>query len=132
MNAHAEQITYLSNGDPQTGVGKQYLYVNAVEREGRPFGKELLECTQIGGTLTSPSPHSDQCKGTFIFPDGQLTWQNGTSSPSAAPPENIDIAITGGTKRYAGASGYGHVVLTAPGESTQTLYLRLRSDEGEQ
>ncbi|MFE0544063.1 hypothetical protein [Streptomyces sp. NPDC058891] len=128
LTAHAEQITYLSNGNPQTGVGKQYLYINTIQRNGRPFGTEMLECTQIGGTLTSPSPHSDQCRGTFLFPDGQVTWQNGTSSPTSAPPEDIDIAITGGTDRYAGATGYGHVNLTAPGESTQTLHLWLRPE----
>ncbi|MEU8591635.1 hypothetical protein AB0C59_32305 [Streptomyces sp. NPDC048664] len=109
-------------------MGNQHLYINAIERGGRSYGTELVECTQIGGSLTPPGPHSDQCIGTFIFPDGQLTWQNGTASSSLAAPEDINIVITGGTKRYTRASGHGHVVVLAPGSTRQTLHLWLEPE----
>jgi hypothetical protein len=85
---------------PQGAPGDQAIFRSAVKNaEGRRIGWSSVVCEIVFGKQL-------QCNGVYRLPGGTLT---GTalvpaSESSTAP---VHIAITGGTGRYAGASGQG-------------------------
>ncbi|EFL21988.1 hypothetical protein SSOG_01700 [Streptomyces himastatinicus ATCC 53653] len=65
-----------------------------------------------------------QCVGTLVLPDGDITFQ-GLISVTAAGPGDINVAITGGTGRYRTAHGFIHAVITNTTDTNLTVHLIL-------
>lgn len=72
------------------------------ERQQRP-GRQLLASAK---SLTRGLAN---CVATAVLPGGSLTGQGVVEISSAGTPHPTDLAITGGTGRYAGARGTLHV-----------------------
>ncbi len=101
--------TFVSISHTQQGApGDEAIFRSALKNgQGRRVGSSSVVCEIVLGKLL-------QCNGVFTLPGGTLT---GTavvpaSETSTAP---VHIAITGGTGRYAGASGQG---VTTPQSQT--------------
>ena len=96
----------LSQGD-ETIVNDQ-LTVTHKRKGGYPIiGHDSGTCTF---TRIIDSRHGlANCVATAVLPGGSLTGQGAVEISSAGKPQPTDLAITGGTSKYAGARGTLHL-----------------------
>jgi hypothetical protein len=98
--AKTVQLTVNGSGDAQ---GNGFTLASDLYRDGQRVGSGGGTCTITrleGGSGTL------QCLMTFALPDGDITVQG--HSPYAPPPQDFNLAITGGTGTYKTSSGYVH------------------------
>ncbi len=83
-------------GPEDASVGDMFVFTLRLSKAGRRVGRGHVACT-----MTQLRPPVPQCVGTFRLTGGQITVQ-GLTPPDDRP---FTVAITGGTRRYAGARG---------------------------
>lgn len=95
--------------------GDQIVSNDLLLREGRQEGYDSLACT-----LTTLTPLQSECSVTFVFGRSTITAQYANT-----PPPRKELAITGGTGRYANAHGTA-VILESATSRGGTAEFRLR------
>lgn len=89
---------------------------NAVAQFGKPKGALV---GSDSGTMTLVSPTVVNTKGTAVLPGGTIRFAGQISEAAAS----VNISVTGGTGRYAGARGRLEVrSLDASGARTTNVY----------
>ncbi len=98
--------------------GDMFLGSDALtwRNSGKPAGTFVFACTFITSSWV-------QCHGTFDLPKGQLTGQIAFES-TAEGPDELHVAITGGSGAYSGARGSIHQTTTPDGKDVFTVRLR--------
>jgi hypothetical protein len=94
----AEQI---DAGKPGPSLGDRQILTEDVFRKGKRVGTSDLECTIVRADLPK---FAAQCLTTTTLPAGQITAQ-GIVTSDQLEKVPFQQAITGGTGRYAGATG---------------------------
>ncbi|MER7467089.1 hypothetical protein [Streptomyces sp. NPDC097981] len=97
------KTTLLTPNGPGDAQGSGFTLSNDLYRDGQVVGSGGGDCTIIdfeagSGTL--------QCLLTFALANGDITVQG--HAPYAVPPQDFDVAITGGTGSYQSSRGYVH------------------------
>ena len=96
----------LSQGD-ETIVNDQ-LTVTHKRKGGYPIiGHDSGTCTFT--RIVDSRQGLANCVATAVLPGGSLTGQGVVAISSAGKPQPTDLAITGGTGKYAGARGTLHL-----------------------
>lgn len=89
-------------GEPGPGPGDQQLFLDRVVRGKKTIG------TNVGQAIVFVLREDRlvvQLTATVTLPAGTLTTQGVIDENPARGPEPLRLAVTGGTGRYAGASG---------------------------
>jgi hypothetical protein len=98
------EAKFVNVGRPRPSLGDKIVFHSDLRSEGETIGHDGATCTV---TSLEEAPGGEfQCIGTLWFDEGQITVQ-GLIQLSA---ERSEIAITGGTGTYEGASGHVTVV----------------------
>jgi hypothetical protein len=117
-----DRDTGLDLGAPGLSAGDTEVFLDDVQRRGQTVGTEAGSCTI---TSVSASRLVAACTATLLLPEGQLTFQGVNDENPAVGPTSFLWAVTGGTGRYAGATG--EVTGTfRPGTDTVDLNVRFR------
>jgi hypothetical protein len=104
-------ISHTQNGAP----GDQAIFRSNLKVAGRKVGHSSVVCEIVlGGSL--------QCNGIYHLPGGTLTG-TATVSASESSTAPVHIAVTGGTGRYAHASGQGISTPESPTVSRTVISL---------
>ncbi len=98
--ARITQFTPNGSGDAQ---GNGFTFAQDLYRDGQVVGSGGGTCTI---THLETPPGTLQCLSTYALPDGDITVQG--HAPFAQPPQDFDLAITGGTGSYKTIRGYVH------------------------
>lgn len=89
-------------------VGDSFVFTGTLRQAGEKVGTDRAKCTfkSIEGTSKSPRAGVTRCKATFKLPRGdiQAAGRMGIDF-TAAEPEDFTLRLTGGTRRYEGATG---------------------------
>jgi hypothetical protein len=118
------QETELDLGEPGFGPGDQYVFASDLLRwdDGRPTGDYAAACTfarvEDGGQAAVAT-----CLATLRLPRGQITLQGLVTFSEDL--ESFDVAVTGGSGRYAGAGGTATIRFMSETVERYTLRLRL-------
>jgi hypothetical protein len=112
------EAKFVNVGRPRLSLGDEIVFHSDLRNEGEPIGHDGATCTV---TSLEEAPGGEfQCVGTLWFDgEGQITVQ-GLILASA---ERSEIAITGGTGTYEGASG--HVTFVPQTERRARLIISL-------
>ena len=117
------QHTFLvaDPGSPPISLGDREVFSSVLSGDKR--GTDGGVCTVVnvidGPALTGVY----SCNVTARFADGQITGQALVLSTAGANPARFDIAVTGGTGAYEGASGHVAVETLGPGRANLTFVL---------
>lgn len=98
----AETSTEIDGGPAAFSAGDGEIFVDDVQRRGRSIGSAAGICTLA---LVSEARLVGLCSTTITLPDGSLTTQGVFEEDPSQGPAGLRWAVTGGTGRYAGASG---------------------------
>jgi hypothetical protein len=101
------QVTDLDLGDPGPSAGDRFIVFGTVLWNGEPAGMGGYECVTM---LFRPGPDpngppeaaTDQCTGSVLLAQGQLTAQGLVDRTGPVP---VTVGITGGTGAYRTAHG---------------------------
>ncbi|WP_394849161.1 hypothetical protein LZC95_17150 [Pendulispora brunnea] len=111
-----DQFEFIDLGAPGVGVGDMYVFSDRLFQNGQPFGRDGGSCQVTG---VSGAAILTNCVMSIERPDGQIAvqalWNHGTTP--------LDMAITGGTGRYANVRG--HVRATDIGTPNEAYRLEL-------
>jgi hypothetical protein len=95
--------TEFDGGPPGFSAGDGEIFVDDVQRRGRSIGSAAGICTVA---LISEERLVAVCSATITLADGTLTTQGVFDEDLAVGPAGESrSAVTGGTGRYAGATG---------------------------
>lgn len=97
-------------------VGDEAVFASTLTKDGHPFGTTEAVCV----VTTREKDPLLSCTGTFNLPDGTLAAAAGGRLFSTT---TVEIAITGGTGRYAAAGGTITSVTQPDGTSVDTVHL---------
>ncbi|MGH3369983.1 MAG: allene oxide cyclase barrel-like domain-containing protein, partial [Nocardioidaceae bacterium] len=99
--------TELDLGAAGFSQGDQTVFSDDLRRGGEKIGTDAGVCTvaRVAGADTELT-----CIATFRLPRGTITTQ---AMFAVAQLPRVDLAITGGTGAYSGASGHGRTVAGA-------------------
>ncbi|MFD7609299.1 hypothetical protein [Streptomyces sp. NPDC059828] len=86
-------------------MGGQIFSTDDLLRDGEPYGSEVTTCV----TASVSPTHATLCRGSFLLPGGEITWEHAQLDSAATP---YDVAITGGTGDYKKARGYARIERT--------------------
>lgn len=89
--------TYVDNGDAGESQGDTFVFTSKLTQRGKTVGHTGVVCT-----ITSEVRLENLCIGTARFDDGQLAVQGLFGEDDA---DEFELAITGGTGDWEGASG---------------------------
>lgn len=108
-------------GTPGPSQGDEFVISGNLLQGAATVGTfgEVCTLTRVGPAVDS---FDQQCVGTFVLPDGQITIQ-GLISVTAAGPGDIKLAITGGTGRYRTAHGFLQAVTVNATDTAVTVHL---------
>jgi hypothetical protein len=98
----AENSTELDGGPVGFSAGDGEIFVDDVQRRGRSIGSSAGSCTLA---LVSDARLVGLCSATITLSDGSLTTHGVFDEDPSQGPAGLRWAVTGGTGRYAGASG---------------------------
>jgi len=108
-------------GSPPISLGDREVFSSVLS--GARRGTDGGVCTVVnvidGPGLTGVY----HCTVTAQFADGQITGQALVLSTAGANPARFNIAVTGGTGAYEGASGHVAVETLGPGRANLTFVL---------
>ncbi|WP_143219126.1 allene oxide cyclase barrel-like domain-containing protein [Actinokineospora bangkokensis] len=93
-----DKNTLVDVGAPGVGVGDYYVYANVLGRDGRAVGTDGSSCLV---TAVDQGKVTTSCVLSVKLPEGQLTAQSLWSTGEGV----VEMAVTGGTGAYRGASG---------------------------
>src|SRR3954452_18822653 len=119
---HATQITdeFMDLGAPGLSPGDQAVFATAVSRDGRPEGTTGGSCTvtnlNADNTFTATCQATSRLRGGLLTTQALVTFRNGVQPP-------FQLAITGGTGVYSGASG--EVEVQQSTDTTEDYIVRL-------
>jgi hypothetical protein len=101
---HAVEVTdeFIDLGASGLSPGDQIVFATTVSRDGRPEGVAGGSCTVT--TVDSYDRFTASCQATARLRGGQITSQALITFRDGLQPP-FTLAITGGTRRYRGASG---------------------------
>jgi hypothetical protein len=95
--------TEFDGGPEGFSAGDGEIFVDDVQRRSRSIGSQAGICTLA---LVSEARLIGLCSTTVMLSDGSLTTQGAfEEDPAEGPAGEIRWAVTGGTGRYAGATG---------------------------
>ncbi|MFJ3233995.1 hypothetical protein [Streptomyces sp. NPDC086787] len=110
--------TFLpSEGEWSGTVGGQLFSTADLFRDGQPYGHEVTTCVT---SSVAPTTHTTLCRGSYLLPDGEITWEHAQRGQEVFP---YDVAITGGTGEYKKARGFVRIDRTE--ESGGDYYLNI-------
>jgi hypothetical protein len=120
------QSEFLDLGTSGPSLGDELAFSEILKQRGREVGDSAVTCT-----VTEAVPPYDvlvfQCLGTLSLRHrGQITLQGRIEVQGEDDPGPFEVAITGGTREFSGASGRAIVRDVSP---TRTVY-RLQFDAG--
>ncbi|RNG38833.1 allene oxide cyclase barrel-like domain-containing protein [Streptomyces botrytidirepellens] len=115
------QFSFVDVGTPGPSQGDEFVLSGDLLQGAATVGTfgEVCTLTRVGPVADS---FDQQCVGTLVLADGQITIQ-GIVSVTAAGPGDITVAITGGTGRYRTAHGYVHATLINATDTGLTVHL---------
>ncbi len=124
LRSVTQQDVDLDLGEQGFGPGDQYVFASDLFRQddGRPTGDDAGACTfaRIDEAAGASVAH---CVATLRLPRGQITLQGLVTFTEDLG--SFDVAVTGGTGRYAGAGGTATVRPMSETEERHTLRLHL-------
>lgn len=95
--------TEFDGGPEGFSAGDGEIFVDDVQRRSRSIGSQAGICTLA---LVSEERLIGLCSTTVVLADGSLTTQGAfQEDPAEGPAGEVRWAVTGGTGRYAGATG---------------------------
>lgn len=97
VTATVTEVSQMDLGATGPSLGDEIVFSGKLLRGGQEVGHQGAVCTTV-----SLQRQEAQCNATYSFGDGQITAQAVFILGSAAPYE---VAITGGTAKYEGATG---------------------------
>ncbi len=117
-----DRNTDLDLGEPGLSAGDTQVFLDDVQRRGRPVGTNAGMCTI---TTLSETRLAVTCSATLTLPEGTLTLQGAADEDPDEGPTGFEWAVTGGTGRYADAGGEA-VGTFRPDSDIVDLVIRLR------
>jgi hypothetical protein len=112
------------NGPQRVSAGDTLSFRSDLLRAGKDVGDLLAVCTVVSGADFRTAGVT--CHATYELPEGKLAVQVGGAGIFAA--KSVDGVITGGTKRYAHATG----TFSSPsgdGDTVTTMKLRMPAED---
>ena len=104
------QSIRLNVGPPAASTGDRLVFSHTLTSAGKTTGLSGVECALTSVTTSKPKGKQkpvtsarSHCVGTIVLTDGQIAAQGLTDL--IGPDGNFELAVTGGTGRYAGAVG---------------------------
>jgi hypothetical protein len=120
-----ENSTEFDGGPEGFSAGDGEIFVDDVQRRGRSIGSAAGICTLA---LVSEARLIGLCSTTITLSDGSLTTQGAfDEDPSVGPAGVFSWAVTGGTGRYAGATGEA-IGTVRPGSDAEIFDWEIRLD----
>ncbi|MCL4289090.1 MAG: hypothetical protein KJ051_02335 [Thermoleophilia bacterium] len=104
-----------------TSVGDQFFFTGALTRDGKPAGR--LEDMDV---VIDPRIEGFARWATLLLPEGTIVAAGGGGNRGASgwhPPAEDSLAILGGTRAYAGATG--EITVRDRPDGTQRLTISL-------
>jgi hypothetical protein len=122
--------TDKSGADPT--LGDEFVFSDDLfdRKGGTKLGTDGVVCTIVRlQPATAPTEASLQCQATISLAGGQITVQGLFTTPTAdnSFPPPFDLAVTGGTGDFEGASG--HITVEELNETDSNLTVFLTSDD---
>jgi hypothetical protein len=114
--------TDLDLGASGFSAGDQQVFVNDAVHAGKRIGQEVGVC-QIA--LASSTRLIATCQSSLVLRGGTLTTQGVFQEDPRKGPTGLTAAVTGGTGRYAGATGQS-VGTFVPGTDDVNVVITLR------
>lgn len=106
VTATLTEATQIDLGAAGSSLGDEIVFSGPLMQGGQQIGHQGAVCTTV-----SLQRQEAQCTATYSFGGGQITAQSLIILNSPAPYE---VAITGGTGKYEGATGQIHVLPATP------------------
>jgi hypothetical protein len=115
---------FVNVGAPAFSLGDQQVFSSDLlrHRGGSKLGTDGGACTAV--RILGPDSGVFQCVVTAAFSRGQITTQALVEFADGQTPPPLDIATTGGTGKFEGASGHVNVKELSETESILTFYVR--------
>jgi allene oxide cyclase-like protein len=128
---HEDQTQANDVGAPGPSLGDEFIFSSVLLRRagGEQVGTDGGVCTfvRLEQNNTVGTAH---CVATASLAGGQITLQGlATFSLSATTNPPSDVAITGGTGAYEGASGHVHIEEVSESDSILTFHLQRAEDD---
>jgi len=104
------QSIRLNVGPKEASTGDRLVFSHTLTKGGKTAGLSGVECVLTSVTTSAPKGKQkpvtsarSHCIATVVLTDGQIAAQGLTDLTD--PAGAFDLAVTGGTGRYAGAAG---------------------------
>ncbi len=110
FGAVAVQSIRLNVGAPAASTGDRLIFSHTLTSGGTTAGLSGVECALTSVTTSKPKDKQkpvtsarSHCIATVVLTDGQIAAQGLTDLVD--PGGNFELAVTGGTGKYTGATG---------------------------
>ena len=109
----------VDNPPSAASIGDSIAFSKIVaKRSGEKVGR--IDVTCVTTAVPTPETANQVCHGVLTLGDSQLTLETAI----VGTPKSAEVAVTGGTGSYAGASGVMKSVVQDSGEELVTIRLQ--------